>query len=64
MRVTDIENANIRVEADNCILRGISKTASYGGDVTFASGTSGNVIDSSTNVTVTDNGSNTVGDIA
>jgi len=32
--------------------------------VTFASGTSKGIIDSSTGVTVTDNGSNTIGDIA
>jgi len=36
----------------------------FGGDVTFASGTSGGIVDASTDVTVTDNGSNTIGDIA
>lgn len=34
------------------------------GDVTFASGTGGGIVDSCSNTTVTDNGSNTVGDIA
>jgi hypothetical protein len=33
------------------------------GNITFASGTLGNVVDSSVRVTVTDNGSNVVGDI-
>ena len=35
-----------------------------GGNLTFASGTSAGIVDASTNVSVTDNGSNTVGDIA
>lgn len=34
------------------------------GDITFASGTSGSIVDSCVNVSVTDNGTNTVGDIA
>ena len=36
---------------------------SFGGDVTFADGTSGGLIDSCVNATVTDNGTNTIGNI-
>ena len=49
----DIEIAN-----DNCMLFAINAAT-----VTFEDGTSGNVIDASADVSVTDNGDNTVGDV-
>jgi hypothetical protein len=56
--INQFGGGTITIDGGNCVLTRITS-----GDVTFASGTSGNVIDSSTNVTVTDNGSNTVGDV-
>jgi hypothetical protein len=47
----------ITVNADSCLLFGILR-----GSVTFASGTAGGIVDAST-CTVTDNGSNTIGDL-
>ena len=49
----------IDVKDDECILSML-----VGGSVTFESGTSDGIVDSSTGVSVTDNGNNTVGDIA
>lgn len=49
---------NIQVANDDCIILGLS-----GGSVTFASGTGGGVVDGSTGVSVTDDGTNTVGTI-
>lgn len=49
---------NIQVADDDCIILGLS-----GGSVTFASGTGGGVVDGSTGVSVTDDGTNTVGTI-
>jgi len=54
-----VNSASISVGADRVILRGISRES-----VTFASGTSGGLLDSSVAVSVTDNGTNTVGDNA
>jgi hypothetical protein len=50
---------SIDVAGSQNILNGI-----IGGSATFQSGTSANIIDGSSSVTVTDNGSNTIGDIA
>jgi hypothetical protein len=50
---------SITVDADRVILTRLDAIS-----VTFASGTSNGVVDASTNTTVTDNGSNTVGDIS
>lgn len=52
-------NAGITVNVDECRLSSLQR-----GSVTFASGTSKCIIDASTDVAVTDNGTNTVGDIA
>lgn len=52
-------SSTITVNGDDCILSQI-----LGASITFASGTSGNIIDSSASVPVTDNGTNTVGDIS
>lgn len=47
------------VNADDCIVTHLNSCS-----VTFASGTSGGLVDSCTGTTVTDNGTNTTGDIA
>jgi hypothetical protein len=49
----------ITVDADR-----VKLTGHLFGDITFQSGTSGGLVDSSVSVTVTDNGANTVGDIS
>lgn len=56
---THIYNADsVTVDADLVILSNL-----FSGEVTFASGTSGGLIDSSVATTVTDNGDNNVGDV-
>jgi hypothetical protein len=56
----EVFSSNITVNGNRSQIRGIR-----GGSVTFASGTSNNLIDSCVQVSVTDNGSgNTVGDIS
>jgi len=58
--ITDINvNGSINVNSDRNVLSGL-----IGGSVTFSDGTNINIIDASTNVSITDNGTNTVGDIA
>ena len=52
-------SSEINVDANDGIIGSL-----INGNVTFVSGTSGNIVDCSTLVSVTDNGSNTVGDIA
>lgn len=52
-------NADITVDADRFRYIG-----NHGGDVTFNSGTSAGIIDGNTLTSITDNGSNTVGDNA
>ena len=52
-------SATISVNSDFLIMTGVKN-----GNVTFASGTSSGVVDSCVSVSVTDNGSNTVGDIS
>ena len=54
-----INLGEITVEADEVMLNAIRR-----GNVTFATDTEDCIIDTSTGVTVTDNGTNTVGDIA
>lgn len=56
--ISHVDDADITVSADRAILTGL-----LGGSVTFESGTSEGVIDSSAATTVTDNGTNTVGDV-
>jgi hypothetical protein len=51
-------NVPIIVSGNSCILRGLR-----GFSITLKSGTSRNIVDASSGTTVTDNGSNTVGDI-
>ena len=62
--VTNFHNwsgsGTIRVKSNNCILTGLNDVD----EVVFESGTSRNFVGSSSNVSVTDNGTNTVGDIA
>ena len=52
-------NSNITVGANRCKITGLDA-----GSVTFEQGSENNIIDSCTRTSVTDNGSNTVGDIA
>jgi len=52
-------SGSVTVSANRAIISNL-----YGGSVTFESGSNGGVIDSSVAVSVTDNGTNTVGDIA
>jgi hypothetical protein len=71
-----IDNATVNVNSQNCAIMnslGGSVTvsdgrfryvANDGGDVTFESGTSSSIVDACVGTTVTDNGSNTVGDIS
>ena len=55
-------DVTITVSADDVV---ISELRGFGGgSVLFEEGTSGGIIDTSSNVSVTDNGTNTVGDIA
>lgn len=49
----------VQINADDAMLSNL-----VGYDVTFASGTSNGLVDSSNRITITDNGSNTIGDIA
>lgn len=49
---------DITVSGDSVII-----TEMFSGTVTFQSGTSGGIVDASSGVTVTDNGTNTVGDV-
>jgi hypothetical protein len=53
-------NASIIAAANACLITEVNSA----GDVTFQSGTTGGLVDSCQRLTVTDNGSNTVGDIA
>jgi hypothetical protein len=52
-------SSSVDVDDDNFIY-----TSNIGGSITFASGTSGGIVDGCANTVVTDNGSNTVGDIS
>ena len=52
-------DTSITVASDN-----FRFTSNFGGDLTFNSGTSGGIVDACSQTTVTDNGTNTVGDIA
>jgi len=59
IHLSDIDNQEtITVGGDRAVIQGV-----LGGSITFQSGTSGGIVDSSTDTTVTDNGSNTVGDL-
>jgi len=58
INLSDISlGGTITVGGDRAVIQGV-----LGGEITFESGTSGGIVDSSADVTVTDNGSNTVGD--
>jgi len=50
---------NFLIQASKVLATGLSR-----GKFRFASGTSGGLIDASQNLTVTDNGTNTIGDVA
>lgn len=54
--VTNVSVGSIQVNDSDSLFYGLSEI-----DITFASGTSSNVVDASTKSTATDNGSNTVG---
>jgi len=56
-RVSSGNAPGVQVNADGC------RISSFNHDVVFASGTSGGLVDFSVDVNVTDNGTNTVGDI-
>jgi len=56
---SNLLNATISINGDDCAV-----TSCFGGTITFNSGTDGGIVDSGRSNTVTDNGSNTIGDIA
>jgi len=51
-------NDAVLVTGDDCNIHGVNRL-----DITFDSGTSGNIVDSAVDTSVTDNGSNTIGDL-
>ena len=58
--IVGAQSEGLEVNDDNVMIYGVTG----GGDVIFNDGTSEGIVDASTNVTVTDNGNNTVGDVA
>jgi hypothetical protein len=64
-RITDcaIPTGTIAVSQDECMVTGCAG-ANNGGQVTFESGTTGGIVDACARIGVTDNGTNTVGDIS
>ena len=71
-------NVTVNIDADHCVVESVYSFGSQwnvdgiacrfvnnrGTDVTFESGTDRGIVDASTDLSVTDNGDNTVGDIA
>ena len=57
--ITMLSGTTITITGDECLLNKI-----WGGNVVFDSNTEGGLIDTSVGVSITDNGANTVGDIA